>query len=430
MQASTCTRQVQVGSHSVCEQIPQYSQVCHKEPDHEECYYTDSRQDCRPGPDRQECYYEQSRQDCRPGPMQEQCHQGPSEQQCRPGPTREECRDLPSRQQCHQEGGGIVCTVENGRRICRNEPGRQVCENIPGGRVCQTVSGQQICNTVPGRRICEMVQGRDICTTIPGRQVCNTVPGNPICTTIPGERICQNIPGENFCNSVLSGYKTVCHDEADYKTETYACQKPVKVPYVVTFSTKAQIDLNFVNDSGLSHFDLIFSLDRSGKMTIKTKEKGLIIFSKEISTSNEVEGETTLVRKQLTLTFKNIQGIVTPMNSSLRNAKINGGELSFVMGKVTDATLLQFDISLFGKSIFPIYKLVDLKKSVLGTEVEMSVVEGGTLVKINLSSDHLAKRKYDLKIVAKINLDDLGTALNLPGTATLTQELNAKVKNN
>lgn len=214
MQDSTCTRQIPYQDRE-CGNVTRYRQECSWIPARQECGRRDERR-------------------CRDVTRYRQ--------ECTRGPSRQRCQDFP---------GGEVCSNGPSREICENREGPQECRDTPQGRVCRRRAPTRSCRTVPGERTCRPAPPQRRCETIPGEQTCRQVPYNdqecsttsvPYCYEVPGRNDCRDIPYQEY----------VCRDVTRYRSETYACQRPVEIPYQVNVSVKANLEVSFVeNDLGV-----------------------------------------------------------------------------------------------------------------------------------------------------------------------------------
>ena len=214
MQDSTCTRQ-----------IPYQERECGNE--------TRYRQECSWIPARQECGRRDERR-CRDVTRYRQ--------ECSRGPSRERCQDFPGGEVCHNGPSREICEDRSGPEECRDTPNGRVCRRLPPTRNCRTVPGERICRPAPPQRRCETIPGEQICRQVPYQdQECSTT-SVPYCYEVPGRQECRDIPYQEY----------VCRDVTRYRSETYACQRPVQIPYQVNIPVKANLDVSFVeNDLGV-----------------------------------------------------------------------------------------------------------------------------------------------------------------------------------
>ena len=250
MQDSTCTRQ-----------IPYQENECGNE--------TRYRQECSWIPSRQECGRRDERR-CRDVTRYRQ--------ECSRGPSRERCVDYP---------GGEVCSNGPSREICENRDGPEECRETPNGRVCRRLPPTRNCRTVPGERTCRPAPPQRRCETIPGEQVCRQVPYNDQECTYDSVPYCYEVPGRNDCRDIPY-QEYVCRDVTRYRSESYACQRPVEIPYQVNIPVKANLEVRFVeNDLGVEvPFTALLNKNKTLNLKAKLPENvvmGLKVFDPQVT---------------------------------------------------------------------------------------------------------------------------------------------------
>lgn len=285
MQDSTCNRQV-----------PYEQRECGNETRYrEECTWIPSREDC-------------GRRD---------------ERRCRPVTrTRQECTTGPSRQVCRDYPGGQVCTNGPSREICENREGRQVCHDTPRGRVCRREAGNRVCRTVPGERTCRPAPPQRRCETIPGERVCRNVSYQdqectthsvPYCNTIPGRQDCRNIPYQEH----------VCRNVTRYRSESYACQVPVEIPYDVQVPVAAELNVSFANEFSVEvPFTALLTTGKT--LDLKAKLPANMLMGLKTSPADVVqEGESFFVTQNMEVNLLSVDNIQNQLAQDLTQGVID-----------------------------------------------------------------------------------------------------------
>lgn len=362
MQDSTCTRQVPY-EEEVCGNVTYYRQVCHTVPARTQCNDYDE----------QVCHNEtRYREECRQGPSRQVCRSVPGRRVCKPGPTQRRCRKLPSRQVC--EAG--VCRTIPGRQTCRNVPGPEVCHRNPSRRVCDTVSGDPICRDVP--------YTDSVCHTETRTQ----------CDTIPSHEECDQVPYQEW----------ECNMETRYRSENYACQVPVQIPYQVTVVTNSDVNFNFDNFG--DEVESLFTINlENGKTSLVVKDHSdtpYYIFSKhedQLRNTGDLERE---MDSQYHVYFAVKEKALAPVNVEMEFKKLTETKLSFNIGKIHFAKSIKLSLVIKKKEKIILSTPIDLGKAIIEDAAE------GSLISINLKDYNVSLkrgfgRKYDINV--KVSVD-------------------------
>lgn len=279
---TTCTRQVPY-EEQVCETIPDYDTVCRTIP---------GRNDCRTEYDRQCRTVTRYRQECSRGPSRRECT----------NENRRVCRQVPGRRQCR--------TLPNGTERCRDLPGHRVCENKP----------ERVCRNVPGERTCRQVPYTE--------RECNRVP----------RQVCEWIPSRQDCRTEQTGSHQECRMETRYRTETYACQEEVQVPYTVTLATyNLNGTMSFTSEQGYApQFALETSLTTGGETRFTLGESNGFKPMAWLTKDEQRSGNDNIqITGTYALHIKNAE-VVRSAVRSITNIKLDTKKMSFVMNAQSD----------------------------------------------------------------------------------------------
>ncbi|OUR99557.1 hypothetical protein A9Q84_00625 [Halobacteriovorax marinus] len=286
----TCERQVPY-QEEVCGNETRYRQECRDVPGHNNCY-NQSRQVCE--------YVTNYRQSCTTGPSRETCRNVTRyRENCTTGPSREVCRDEPARR---------VCRTRNGVERCRDVPGRRHCTTKPGERTCRRVPYQdRVCRTHPGERTCRSVPYQD--------RECRDV----------SERVCDWIPTRNVCDSIPY-QEWVCRDVTRYRTETYACKKPINVPYQAEKKFIRNVSFKFTDEAqvGNAKFNLSLNADSSLVVQIINNDKEIsYIQSKKKTQLVSDTDEENIVNTVYKINFGHLETFLAPLRTELKSLWMN-----------------------------------------------------------------------------------------------------------
>ncbi|MBY0518163.1 MAG: hypothetical protein K2P81_14740 [Bacteriovoracaceae bacterium] len=357
MQNDTCTRQ-----------IPYQEQECGPE--------TRYRQECTWVPARQECGRRDERRCRQVTRYRQECSNGPSRRECRTFPGGQVCTNRPGREICEDRGGSEECREVNGRRVCRRTGGR-VCRTVPGERDCRSTPPETRCTTEPGERICRQVSYPD--------QECTTE-SVPWCTTIPGQNVCRDIPYQ----------ENVCRNVTRYRTETYACQRPVEVPYNVTIPVHGQLDVAFLNPQFSQEVNFTAALSSAKKFVLTAQApQGVVVGTRAQEATVESQADSILVKQRIDVAMADIPMVQSQVTQNLSAVVIDfaAKKLSFTaqgiveMDDVLEVTLEGRKKKLFGTSLGK----AQLSGSLKVLEATTAAAgEGITAVQIDLSKTDIS----------------------------------------
>ena len=207
------------------------------------------------------------------------------ERVCRTIPGYNDCRNVYDRQCRNVTRYRQQCSTGPSRRECRTEPSRQQCRTnrTTGERVCRTIPANRICQNKPGRRTCRQVPYND--------RVCENV----------SRRQCDWVPSRQDCNREYTGNDRVCRNVTRYRTETYACQIDVDIPYTVKLKDyNANVEYNFFKNKFEEQFDFKTTLNDRGNLSfnLESNKKTPIVLTdviKTVKTEGKVENITAKV---------------------------------------------------------------------------------------------------------------------------------------
>ncbi len=245
---STCTRD-----------IPYEEEVCSDETRYRrECDWVPPRQDCGTRSENRCTTVTRYRQECSGRDGGRVCEQVPVPRECRREPSRQVCTDIPSRE---------VCTDRPTREVCNPQTGR--CTTVGGGRHCTQVGGGQSCREVGGGEVCTGGGTTTRCRDLPDTRVCQQVPYQDRDCTVVSVPYCEDIPGRNVCTNIPYT-ENVCRNVTRTRSETYACTKPIQVPYQVTVQAVADVEVQFIHNLG-TDLSLPFKFELSDLKTVTAK---------------------------------------------------------------------------------------------------------------------------------------------------------------
>lgn len=106
----------------------------------------------------------------------QECQMVGGGQDCQTVGGGQECHTVGGGQECHEVGGGQQCQTVGGGQECGLTPSGYQCHDVPGHQECYLVPGHQECYQTPGHEECYQTPGHEVCTDLPGHQECNEVP--------------------------------------------------------------------------------------------------------------------------------------------------------------------------------------------------------------------------------------------------------------
>lgn len=334
---------------------------------------------------------------------------------------RQECHTVPGRNHCYDVYDQDCRTVTRYRQDCSYEPGRQVCRQGPARQVCTTRrNGAQVCATQPGEQICH---------TEPGRQVCRQVPySDRECRQVTRTQ-CDWIPAQQECRNVAYN-EWVCRQVPVYETQTYACQQTVKEPYeVVAEKVNANIDYEFAGATNGARAKFNTEVVSGGRVILTAKDQSsqskLIIAKRKLS--KEVNGNEVTVNGTVEIRFQNEAALLAPVKTALSNFELGQNSMSFLMGKVQDASDLSLTVTIKREGE------TELSKKLARSQFSLSSSGNKSKVDFNfnkhfglkLSRGVFKKHVYDVTITAELALPS--ELLNTPAPATKkTQTFSAR----
>ncbi|CBW26323.1 putative exported protein [Halobacteriovorax marinus SJ] len=230
---------------------------------------------------------------------------------------RNECHWVPGRNVCRTETDRQCRDVRRTRRECKPGRTRRECVNEPARRVCRTRNGVERCTNVPGRQRCRDVSGPQVCRNVPYTdRECSNV----------NRRVCDWVPARNECNSVPY-QEYICRDVTRYRTVSYACKKPVQVPYQVDKKFSHTVSFEFTDKDQLGKAEINLSLNSSGNLVInynnlrtETTYMQLMHKASEVVLDNDSEKQT---RETVKINFGNLKKLLKPMQATQKSLWMN-----------------------------------------------------------------------------------------------------------
>lgn len=314
----TCERQ-EPYEEEVCGNETRYRSVCRDVPGHNNCYNQD-RQVCNS--------VTRYRQECSTGPSRQICRDVTRyRERCSTGPAREVCRDEPARRRCRTRNGVERCVDVPGRRHCTTKPGERTCRRVPyQDRECRTETGDRTCRSVPYQD-----------------QECRTV----------SERVCDWIPTRNVCDSVPY-QEWVCRDVTRYRTVSYACKKPVNVPYQAEKKFVKNVTFKFTDTHQVGNANFKLSLSENSELivNIKNNDKELTyIQSKHKSELISDSDEENIVNTIYKINFGHLEKLLAPLKTQLPSLWMNkGGKFNLKSDDVSQTQKAKMGIEVFKRS--------------------------------------------------------------------------------
>ena len=255
------------------------------------------------------------------------------------------------------------CNWQPGRNVCRNETERQ-CRNVRRTRrECTAGRTRRECVNEPARRVCRTRNGVERCRDVPGRQRCRDVAGPQTCRNVPytdrecnneTRRVCDYVPGRNYCSDVpYQEYE--CRDVTRYRTVSYACQKPVQVPYTVNKTFTHQVNFDFKDVDQIGKATIKLFVNQNGELqfsyeNLATEESYIQLLSEnsdvEVNSDNEYKAT-----KSLKVKFGNLKKLLAPMNSSQKSLWMNkGGDFKLNLSNVNSLKNSKIEIQVVKRS--------------------------------------------------------------------------------
>lgn len=339
------------------------------------------------------------------------CHMTPGRNECRTEYERV-CRyETRYRQKCHMEGNGEECHTTPSREECRNIPGKRKCRtNRRGERVCRDTPSRRVCNTRPGRRVCKRRPGRRVCRQESYQdRVCNRVP----------QRRCQDIPPRQVCEQVPYT-KNICRDVTKYRSESYACMKPVTVPYVVTVKVKTNVNVNFNVDSDVlsANTDFVFTLLTNGGINVTAKDNSIApLFVFMHKNLNQIPDDLELnVEGEINFDLKKKSHYLNPFMGEFEDIVLRKRSLEFSLPLIKDVTGINFALKLERKGE------IVFNAGLNQNSFSWNHADNRSYAVVDFETfDFKVKKKKDYKMTLIMNLKPIaGNLLNpvvpLPGT--------------
>lgn len=232
---------------------------------------------------------------------------------------RNECTWIPSRNVCTTEDDYQCRDVRRTRRECKPGRTQRVCVNEPARRECRSRNGVERCVDVPGRRNCRDVVGDQVCRNVPYTdRACQTV-SRQVCRDVPARNECRDIPYQDY----------VCRDVTSYRSISYACKKPVQVPYVSSKSFSHQINFKFSDPDLLGKATIKLVLNEKGQAAISYQnlnesETYIQLLSEEQTVLVDSDVEAQII-KNINVNFGNLKKLLAPLNAAQTSLWMNKG---------------------------------------------------------------------------------------------------------
>ncbi len=319
--------------------------------------------------------------------------------------TSEECsNETRYRQQCRWQAGQNICrteydrqcrTVTRHRRECSRQPGRRVCRNSEPQRICR--NGR--CFTEPSRRICENKPGREVCRQVPYQdRQCDSVPRR-VCDREPGRNVCSQVPYQEY----------VCRNVTQYRSETYACQQPVQIPYTVDKEVVSDVVVRYQDKTDQASAKLNFQLLDNGQVTVKAIDTSDLPTFIRVQKSEQVNNQDGDISSQVEFQIKFIdqKKTISPVTKGISSVGLSPNSLWFSLGKVHQPKRLEIKATIVRDGLFSSAKVL-FNKILNAEDLNISHHDGSSRIKIDLSKYgvELKKRKHEITIEAKVILED------------------------
>lgn len=311
---------------------------------------------------------------------------------------RQECNWIPPRQECGRRDERRCRTVTRYRQECSQSPGRQVCRDFPGGERCTTRNGQRICEPAPPQRRCETIPGERFCRQVPYQDQDCRYESVPYCYQVPGENQCRQVPYQEYA----------CRTVTRYRTESYACQRPVEIPYNVSVNLAGQLDVHFANPNFVETVSFIARLTEQKTLELLPQTSAdVLIGTRRTTPVVNRQGESITVAQRVDVYLakrSDLEGQVT-QSISAAVLDLSGKKLSFTVRGVLEA---QDEIALVveGRRRGVINTIVS-RVNVAGNVGSLGVItspvgENLTAVQIDLSGENLSnlmdKKTFSMKL--------------------------------
>lgn len=302
--------------------------------------------------------------------------------------NREECSYGPSRQECRVEYQDDCSYETRYREECTNRPSHVECEMVNGRRICRTIDGGRECRRVPyNERVCRQV----------------------------ARNVCRNIPGEYRCRNI-SYNENVCDDVTHYRTEEYRCTETTQVPYSYTKRVEADVNFEFVDNSGAARAD--FKVKLNGQnisvTAVDRSETPMLAIATISKDSDDFGDELTRVTATYKVKFVKKSSVGSTVgNYAISNVSLDDEELSFIISgqdpRMTKAQIKIFDVTanesvtfcMISEGMFTTFRTGN---GDLGVSVKLSDI------KADVTYGHKFKVELKAKVLGTTSVD--GTILN------------------
>lgn len=230
---------------------------------------------------------------------------------------RNECTWVPGRNVCRTENDYQCRNVRRTRRECTAGRTRRECVNEPARRVCRTRNGVERCTDVPGRQRCRDVSGPQTCRNVPYTdRECSNVP-NRVCDYVPGGNECTDVPYQEY----------VCRDVTRYNTVSYACKKPVQIPYQAEKEVTHEVKFSFTDVDQIGKATIKLAMDENGDLKINYKNLNtsetfinLLNESETVILNNDTELKTS---RDIKINFGNLKKLTAPLKANFKSLWMN-----------------------------------------------------------------------------------------------------------
>lgn len=350
-------------------------------------------------------------------------------------------RTLPYEDKCQRQ-------VEDGhKKICKDIE-KEICETIPG--VCGS-SDQQVCQPNPPQEVCTPIPAHEVCSENPPncyyytdtvckerprkcKQVCSAgscreicVGGDTFCTNVekkkctPSEKSCHTVGETESCHTVDTGQtcstesvytcqpdqvachrvtEQECHEELQYKTESYTCTKYRTVKEEVRdYLLEAVAKLNFKEDpesSSLPKEKFTFDIDENGKPSLKVDSSGKYIITSQLQdfSINQVESDQKKAFAEYTLHFISVEKYEDQAPIEAEDIFFDSKSKKLEIHLNNDSLIApQVDVKIIKKKPVLNKFTTLLEKDINKNNLQIFQEDQGTIVFIDLSKEGISWKK-------------------------------------
>jgi hypothetical protein len=339
---------------------------------------------------------------------------------------RQECSWIPPRQECGRRDERRCRNVTRYRQECSQGPGQTRCQDFPGGERCTTRNGQRVCEPAPPQRRCETIPGERICRQVPYQDQECTTESVPWCYQVPGENQCRQVPYQEW----------ECRNVTRYRTETYACQRPVEIPYNVNVKVAGQLDVQFLNPNFPQEVAFLATLTAQKTIDLVSSAPAeILVGTRRAAPVVNRQGEEVTVAQRIDVLLTNGAELQGQVAQNVTDAVLDftAKKLSFTVKGLVEAQD-RIELVIEGRRRGVINTIVG-RASVKGTISELnaittSVGENLTAVQIDLANVDTSALNDKKTFLMKLkHVKELSDSFNWVGTVpTLSSDKEASVE--